>query len=245
MKKEYLNEEKYQSTKKKISIGALIVLVIGLLSGISLIYLGFVNMKEVNFEFSEENHQNKVLTLEKQIQEQEKNLKTKKEELKAKGIEYSSFVSYEDGDAYDLYIITNALDPKFNRCNSSEYKQNQLTEKYCYLKNELESLERMDLDFERGMNSDKYIPLFMFGVFIVFFSSMISFSIYRVAKRREIIAFGAQQVMPVAEEGIEKMAPTIGKVGGEIAKNMAPVYGEIAKEISKGIKEGLKEENEE
>ena len=44
---------------------------------------------------------------------------------------------------------------------------------------------------------------------------------------------------------IEKMAPTIGKVGGEIAKNMAPVYGEIAKEISKGIKEGLKEENEE
>ena len=71
---------------------------------------------------------------------------------------------------------------------------------------------------------------------------MISFAIYRVATRREIAAFSVQQVMPVAQEGIEKMAPTFGKVGGELAKNMAPVYGEIAKEISKGIKEGLKDE---
>ena len=242
MKKEYLNEEKYQKTKKKISIAALIVLVIGLLLGISLIYLGFVNMNKINSEFSEENHQNKILTLEKQVEEQEKNLETKKEELKAKGIEYSSFVSYEDGEKYDLYIITNALNPRFSKCDSDEYKENKLTKKYCFLKNELETLERMDLEFERGMNSDKYIPLFMLGGFIIFSSSMIAFSIYRVAKRREIAAFSAQQIMPVAEEGIEKMAPAIGKVGGEIAKNMAPAYGEIAKEISKGIKEGLKDE---
>lgn len=36
--------------------------------------------------------------------------------------------------------------------------------------------------------------------------------------------------MPVAQEGIEKMAPTIGKVEAEVAKG-----------ISKGIKEGQKE----
>ena len=168
MKKEYLNEEKYQSTKRKISIGALIVLVIGLLTGISLIYLGFVNMNKVNFEFSEENHQNKILTLEKQIQEQEKNLKAKKEELKAKGIEYSSFASYEDGEKYDLYIITNALNPRFSRCDSGEYKENKLTKKYCSLKSELETLKRMNLDFEKGFNSDKYIPLFL--VDLLYFS---------------------------------------------------------------------------
>ena len=51
--------------------------------------------------------------------------------------------------------------------------------------------------------------------------------------------------MPVAQEGIEKMAPTIGKAGASIAKEMAPVYGEAAKEIAKGIKEGLKELDEE
>ena len=37
------------------------------------------------------------------------------------------------------------------------------------------------------------------------------------------------------------MAPTIGKAGASIAKEMAPIYGDIAKEIGKGIKEGLKE----
>ena len=184
MKKEYLNEEKFQKTKKKISIGALIVLVIGLLAGISLICLGFVNMNKINSEFSEENHQNKILTLEKQIEEQVKILETKKEELKAKGIEYSSFASYEDGEKYDLYIITNALNPRFSRWDSDEYKENKLTKKYCSLKNELETLERMNLDFEKSMNSDKYISLFMLGLFIIIFSSMISFSIYRVAKRR-------------------------------------------------------------
>ena len=45
-----------------------------------------------------------------------------------------------------------------------------------------------------------------------------------IAHRREIVTFTTQQVMPVAKEGIEKMAPTAGVV---------------AKEVTKGIKEGL------
>ncbi len=45
--------------------------------------------------------------------------------------------------------------------------------------------------------------------------------------RREINAFYAQQQMPIAKEGIEKMAPTAGVA---------------AKEVAKGIKEGLKDE---
>ena len=47
-----------------------------------------------------------------------------------------------------------------------------------------------------------------------------------IAHRREIVTFTTQQVMPVAKEGIEKMAPTAGVV---------------VKEITKGIKEGLNE----
>ena len=46
---------------------------------------------------------------------------------------------------------------------------------------------------------------------------------------REITAFTIQQTMPVAKEGIEKIAPAAGKV---------------AKEIVKGVKEGLKDEEE-
>ena len=47
-----------------------------------------------------------------------------------------------------------------------------------------------------------------------------------IAHRREIASFTTQQVMPVAQEGIEKMAPTVGGA---------------AKEIAKGIKEGINE----
>ena len=47
-----------------------------------------------------------------------------------------------------------------------------------------------------------------------------------IGHRREITAFTVQQTMPVAQEGIEKMAPTVGSA---------------AKEIAKGIKEGINE----
>ena len=47
-----------------------------------------------------------------------------------------------------------------------------------------------------------------------------------------------QSVLPVAEETIEKVTPTIKKVGEELS----PLYGTIAKEITKGIKEGIKDE---
>ena len=60
---------------------------------------------------------------------------------------------------------------------------------------------------------------------------------------REISAYMVQSQMPVAKEGIEEMAPTIGKAGASIAKEMTPVYGEVAKEIAKGVKEGLKDED--
>ena len=84
----------------------------------------------------------------------------------------------------------------------------------------------------------------MFGIFIIIASSIIAFSIYMIAKRRELLAFGIQQVMPLAEETVEKITPTIAKTGATIAKEMAPSYGEIAKEISKGIKEGMKKDEE-
>lgn len=50
---------------------------------------------------------------------------------------------------------------------------------------------------------------------------------FLIGNRREIMAYTTQQVMPVAKEGIEEMAPTIGNAIGEIAK---------------GIKKGLKDE---
>lgn len=41
-----------------------------------------------------------------------------------------------------------------------------------------------------------------------------------IAHKREIAAFTTQQIMPVAKEGIDEIAPTIGNAAGEIAKGI-------------------------
>ena len=141
------------------------------------------------------------------------------------------------------------MDPSFSYCSFDEYKNNTLTKEYCSLKAEIKKLETTDVNFDKKFNSSEYIPYFMFGGFVIIATLMISGSIYMITKRREIMAFSTQQVMPIAQEGIEKMTPTMSKVVEDmsptmkkVAKDMAPIYGDIAKEITKGIKEG-KEDN--
>lgn len=191
----YLNEEKYQKAEKKITLVAILVLVIGLCVGGFLIYNGIAKPGAGK------------------VEDLKVKLENKKSELESKGIKYSSFAKYSDGEVYDLMIITNALDPGFEYCEFSEYKNNSLTKEYCSAKNSID-------DFA----STGFI---LFGAFICIASFMISLSIFFIAKRRQILAFSAQQVMPIAKEGIDEMAPTIGNAAGEIAK---------------GIKKGLSDE---
>lgn len=151
-------------------------------------------------------------------------------------------------DQKSISTIDDALDDSFDHCAFDSAKNNTYTSKYCSLKNQLKqknfeisNLDNEYSDFHKSFASEDSIPFYMFGAFVIISSCMIAGSIYIFAKRREILSFQAQQVMPVAQEGIEKMAPTVGKAGASIAKEMAPVYGDIAKEISKGIKQGKEE----
>lgn len=291
--KKILDEERYQNTKRKIAKVALMVLIIGLLIGGGLITTGIINQTKVNYNYSPEGiaKLQKEVDAEKAILESKKNeletkrnaslneekqkLEAKKKELTDKGIKYDVFAKYDDGEKYDLYIITKVLDPSFSNCSFDQYKNNALTKDYCLIYNyedsnsqklkELNGIlngscsfnkkveyskyctlkEQLDKNSDihrKSFESSQYIPFYMIGGFIMFTTLMISGNIYLRAKGREIFAFRAQQVLPVAGEGIEEIAPSIGKAGASIAKEMAPVYGEVAKEISKGIKEGLKDE---
>lgn len=152
-------------------------------------------------------------------------------------------------DKKSIDVIENALDESFDHCAFDSAKNNNYTSSYCSLKNELKAkngeiylLDSKYSDFDKKFESEKYVPFYIVGGFILIASIMISGSIYMMTKRREIAAFSVQQMMPIAQEGIEKIAPSVGKAGASIAKEMAPTYGQIAKEISKGIKEGLKGE---
>ena len=199
--KEYLNEQKYQAAEKSITLGAILVLVIGLLIGGFLIYKG-VSKPETD----------KVDKLKVQLE-------NKKRELESEGVKFDESAEYQDGETYDLKIITEALDPSFPHCNFDEYKNNSLTKEYCAAKNSTD-------DFSSGV-------FIMIGIFICVVTVMISGSILIFAKRRHILAFGMQQTMPLAKEGIEKMAPTVGNAAGEIAKG-----------ITSGIKSGLNSERD-
>ena len=157
------------------------------------------------------NSSDKLLSIENKLKEQ-------KESLEASGLKYNTFATYSDGDLYNLKIITEVLDPSFSYCSFDEYKNNSITSEYCSLKNSNSSFAKTSF--------------LMFGGFIIIAASMFCGVLYlSIIKRREIMAYTIQQVMPVAKEGIDKISPTIAKATGNIAK-----------EVTKGIKEGLKDE---
>lgn len=189
--RKYLNEENYQKSEKKIKLIALFILIIGLFIGGFLIYMGITKPQS------------------DKIEKLRATLEEKRKELVNNGIVYEEMSKYTDGEVYDLYVITKALDPSFAYCEFDEFKNNSITKEYCTAKNSV---------------SDFSISVKIIGGVA---TCMISFSIYMVAKRRNIFAFQAQQVIPVVKEGIEEMAPTIGNAAGEIAK---------------GIKKGLKDD---
>ena len=189
----HLNEENYQKTEKKISFAAILILIIGLCIGGYLVYNGIAKPNS-----------SKVESLQETLEE-------KKKELEDKGIKESS--NYNDGEAYDLYILNNALDPSFGYCSFNEYKNNSITKEYCSAKNSVD-------DFASSGS-------IMIGAFICIASCMISFAVFMFAKGRKVAAFTTQQMMPIAKEGIDEIAPTVGNSFGEIAK---------------GIKEGMKDE---
>lgn len=236
-KKEFLTEENYERGKRKRKLAAIIVLLIGFSVGGFIVSRGILKQKEVDANYSEET----INKLKNDIAVEKVNLETKKAELEGKGVKYDYSTKYDDGESYNLKVITNVLDPSFNHCSFDEYKNNAYTSHYCSLVNELEYKTE---GINKSIDSSSSIPFYMFGGFIIIASCIVAIPIYMSSKGRELLVYHAQEVMPVAQEGIEKMAPTIGKAGASIAKEMAPVYGNIAKEISKGIKDGLKDNDE-
>lgn len=247
--KKYLTEENYEKGKKKLKTIALIVLLLGFLIGGSLIATGLMKQEKINSKYSEENKEN----LSKQLETEKQNLISKKSELETKiePIEnqikklrrepFNGFDNayYEREDKIEklkkqiaeeqktIEIITDVLEETGFDC-SFDGKANSFTTKYCSLYKQLK-----DISSESNKESDTLdiIPYYIFGGFIILASCIIAGSIYMTSKKREIIAFNIQQIMPVAKEGIEEMAPTIGKATGEIAKG-----------ITSGIKKGLKDE---
>ena len=143
-RKEYLTEENYEKGKKKIKIIAIIILLLGLLLGGSLIGLGIVKNNKIDSNYSEDSK----MKISEKLNAEKELLENRKKELKDKGITYNAFTEYDDGESYELKVITKALDPSFDNCAFDECKNNSITSKYCSLKKQLEELNN-DTFFKR------------------------------------------------------------------------------------------------
>lgn len=223
-KKELLNEENYEKTKKKITAISLIVLIIALLIGSTLIALGIIKTNTSKKD-AEKANQERYNASEQRLKE----IASEKESLNlqydAKNQECDSL----DMSAKDWYSKVNqcrrdasAISSKITNLESEEFKLNNNYDK---------------------VEAKNYIPLSVFGGVIIFIGGMISLSIYLIAKKRDISAFAIQQSMPLAQEVIGKMAPTIGDAGKTVIDKVGPSMGSAAGSIAKGIKDGLKDED--
>ena len=224
--KEFLNEEKYQKTSKRLFFAGILLIIFGVVVFVITFVPKIVSNNKVNTE-----------QLKQQLEELKPQLESRYNELKAKGVTESW--DYKDKEGYEMEQIDNALDPSLSTCDSvSTYSDHETTHEYCKIKAQIHDANSSS---SNGRIMFSLVPSLMILMPCLAIGGMLILT----SKRRNITAYYMQQTIPVAQEGIEKMAPTIGKVSSSDAKEMAPVYGEIAKEIGKGIKEGMKDENKE
>lgn len=227
-KKKYLTEEHYEKGKKVILTVAIIVLVIGITIGVALIIGGISKLNSTS-----ENSSNNTTIEEDAMTEEEIDLK----------------IAEIDNQINEINQNLNSLKAE----KSQEFMANGFSEKYYEIDSEIETenkkisdlnQEKFILESEKQLTNNGFIDDFeeggpenlaskgfggmmiMGGVMVLIFTALISGKLFMIYKRREILAFTAQQVIPVAQEGIDEMAPTIGNV---------------AKEVAKGISSGIKD----
>ena len=233
-KKEYLNEESYQKAKKKITKISLIILVIGLVLGGTLIATGIIKAKiskteaektnEERYNAAYQESQAKVDAANKRLDEITKEKQDLNKQKEAKQYEC---------DSLDM-MAPNWFADK-TKCQG---EVSSITSKITDLEMEEFDLENANYKvYYTPVIPKKYIILYILGGGIIGLSCFLSGIFYLIAKRREIRAFTIQQTMPVTQEVIDKMSPTIGNAAGTIGKD-------IAKGITSGIKEGLKDNEE-
>lgn len=227
----YLNEEKYQKTNQKVKKLSLGILLGGLLVGGSLILTGIIKNAEIAEKYSDENK----AKVSAELIEAKSNLgiekdALEKEKLRLEALDIERSENPNAGDAYSLHLINVALSSGGYNCASAAYpelKESTITKEFCSLYNEQENLIEELENFERGAKSGESMSnfgFFIFGGFIIFAALMYSGMTFLMTKRRGIMAYMAQQSLPVAKEAgkdvITDIAPTVGKAIKAVKKEI-------------------------
>lgn len=232
--KEYLNEESYQKAKKKITKISLIILVVGLVLGGALIATGIIKANSSKKEAEKINEERYNAA----YQESQAKVDAANKRLDEITSEMQSLKSQKETKQYECNSL-NMRDPNWYADSvKCQGEVSSITSKINDLEMEKFNLENDNYTvYYTPVIPKKYIFLYVIGGIIIASSCFVSGIFYLIAKRREIRAFTIQQTMPVTQEVIDKMAPTIGNAAGTIGKD-------IAQGITSGIKEGLNQTEE-
>lgn len=126
----------------------------------------------------------------------------------------------------DEVQIKKQMDTYFKAAETDKYRiafneSSRIAQEKISLQSQITKLE-YTMESEKGKLNGKSTENGMTkkftGTTIIMFSVIIGIAILAIANRRSISSFAVQSTMPIAKEGIEEMAPSIGKVAKEIGK---------------------------
>ncbi len=218
--KEILNEEKYQQAKKKITRISLIILIVGVLIGIALIVVGVVTQNNVKNE-----NKAKYDAAYKKSEQRVAEANARIAEIKSQMDELNAQYNAKKQECDSLKMGEPDWFAKTNQC---QREASDISSKITALEFEQLGLQNDNYkELYTPVSSMKYLIFYYIGGVVIALSCFIALMFYLIAKRREIQAFTIQQTMPLAQEAIGKMAPTIGNAAKDIAKG-----------ITSGIEEG-------
>lgn len=248
-KKEYLTEENYEKGKKTLAKIIKIVLSVGLSISLLLIISGIIVIATSgNKENDKETTTTTTTTYSSKVRSEDEikadiNARiTKINELKKdltslKAQKTSEFM--KNGHTQKYYELEQKISDLEDEISKLESEKRTFERELSNREFDLED-EKNEHEFEEEFNSitEDIEPegifkkgiggmLIVIGLGLIPPTLMISGMLFLIYKKREITIFTTQQTMPIAQEGIEKMAPTIGDAAGSIAEG-----------ITKGIKKG-------
>ena len=131
-------------------------------------------------------------------------------------------------DKESIKNIDYALDDSVFTCAFDQLVNDNATENYCAISKELSTLDdeiknlnsEFGIEFEKKSESNRYMIFIIPGIFLTVLGGMIFLWTFMITKRRKIAAYGVQQMMPIAQEGLEKVGPSLGKVAKDIKDNL-------------------------
>lgn len=222
---EYLNEEKYNQANKKLKKISLIILISGLIIGGLLLIIGVIrqnNAKKANQKAYNEAYElsaQKYASAEKRLKE----IETEKNELSSQINSKQQACDSISMQSPTWFVDTNACT---NEVMSLKTKLGELEQ-------EQFSLEHADYTVYYSLVPPmKYKTFYFLGGGTTIVAVLVAGVLFFITKRREIRAFNIQQQMPVNQEAITKMAPTIGNAAGIVGQD-------LASGISSGIQQGI------